>query len=150
MGADRRSGFMLLEVLVAAVVAVVLITLLTRVAGDNARRAETVRAMSGAMAVARSVLEEASARNVLAAGERRGQAGVYGWVVVTENLGEVIPAPTLSGADQEGNTAKAREAERPKWRLFRVGVAVAAPDGRRTSLETHRVAPIDGGGGGTP
>lgn len=144
MGGDRRAGFMLLEVLVAAVVAVVLITLLTRISGDNAHRAETIRAMSGAMAVARSVLEEASARDGLAAGERRGQAGAYGWVVVTESLGEVMPAPALSGADQEGDAAKNREAQQPKWRLFRVGVAVVAPDGRRTTLEAHRLAPIGG------
>lgn len=142
MAADRRSGFMLLEVLVAAVLAVVLITLLTRIAGDNARRVEEIRGTSGAMAVARSVLEEVSARGRMEAGERRGMAGAYRWVVVTDRLGEVIPAPPISEADQE---ATAKEAEKPTWTLYRVGVAVEAPDGRRVTLEAHRL----GGSGRT-
>jgi hypothetical protein len=132
---------MLLEVLVAAVVAVVLITLLTRIAGDNGRRVEEIRGTSGAMAVARSVLEEVSARGRMEAGERRGMAGAYRWVVVTDRLGEVVPAPPISDADQEKGAAT----EKPMWTLYRVGVAVEAPDGRRTTLEAHRL----GGNGRT-
>jgi len=138
VAADRRSGFMLLEVLVAAVVAVVLITLLTRLAVDDRRRVEQIRGTSGAMAVARSVLEEVSGRKTLAAGERRGMAGVYRWVVVTERLGEVTPAPPISSGDQE-TTKPDGPADKPLWTLYRIGVAVEAPDGRRTTLETHRL-----------
>jgi len=132
---------MLLEVLVAAVVAVVLITLLTRIAGDNRLKVEEIGGMSGAMAVARSVLEEASARKVLAAGEHQGMVGDYRWAVVTERLGDVIPAPPTSDADQEGG--KPKEADKPIWTLYRIGVAVVAPDGRKTTLETHRLGRID-------
>lgn len=136
MAPDRRSGFMLLEVLVAAAVAVVLITLLARIAGDNRHRVEAIRGASGAMAVARTVLEEVSARDAIAAGERRGQAGAYRWAVVTERLGEVTPVADRSNADQEGNTGGG---EAQKWTLYRIGVAVIAPDGRATRLETHRL-----------
>lgn len=141
MAEDRRSGFMLLEVLVAAVVAVVLITLLTRLAGDNRHRVEEVRGQSGAMAVARSVLEEVSARGGLEAGERRGMAGVYRWVVVTDRLEEVKPPPVISTDDQETDKKDAT-AEAPVWTLYRVAVAVMAPDGRRTTLEAHRLGRV--------
>lgn len=140
MAADRRSGFMLLEVLVAAVVAVVLLTLLTRLAVDNQYRIASVRGTSGAMAVARSVLEEASARKGLEAGERRGMAGVYRWVVVVEALGEVAPAPKTSGADQE--TPTTTDESKPIWALYRIDVAVVAPDGRATTLAAHRLGRI--------
>ncbi len=138
---DRRSGFMLLEVLVAAVVAVVLLTLLTRLAMDNQYRVAAVRGTSGAMAVARSVLEEASARKGLAAGELRGMAGAYRWVVVVEALGEVATTPKISGADQETDATVSDESK-PTWALFRVDVAVVAPDGRSTTLVAHRLGRI--------
>lgn len=140
MAADRRSGFMLLEVLVAAVVAVVLITLLTRLAGDNWHRVEEVRGTSGAMAVARSVLEESSARTTLEAGERRGMAGVYRWVVVTERLGEVQPMSATATATND--TEAAKEPPRPEWILYRLDVVVVAPSGRRTTLESYRLGPM--------
>ena len=135
---DGRAGFMLLEVLVAAVVAALLITLLTRLAGDNWHRVEEIRGTSGAMAVARSVLEEASDRKKLEAGERRGMAGAYAWVVVIDRLGDVAAAKTVSDADQEGGPPSG-EQEPPAWTLYRLAVAVTAPDGRRTLLEAHRL-----------
>ena len=142
MAADRRSGFMLLEVLVAAVVAVVLITLLTRLAADNRHRVGEIAGASGAMAVARSVLEEVSDRRKLEAGERRGMAGAYRWVVVTDRLDDVEPGAATSKTDQEtGN-----DPEKVIWTLYRIGVAVEAPDGRRTTLETHRLGRRQGRG----
>ncbi|WP_333823171.1 hypothetical protein [Pinisolibacter sp.] len=135
MDADRRSGFMLLEVLVAAVVAAVLITLLTRLAGDNRHRVVAIAGTSGAMAVARSVLEEMSDRDRIEAGERRGTAGDFRWVVVTDRLDDVAPEGKVSKADQEGGDGS----RKPIWTLYRIGVAVEAPDGRRTTLETHRL-----------
>lgn len=135
---DRRAGFMLLEVLVAAVVAALLITLLTRLAGDNWHRVEEIRGTSGAMAVARSVLEEASDRKKLEAGLRRGMAGAYAWVVVIDRLGDVAAAKAISDADQEGGPPSG-EQEPPAWTLYRLAVAVTAPDGRRTLLEAHRL-----------
>jgi type II secretory pathway pseudopilin PulG len=127
---------MLLEVLVAAVVAVVLITLLTRIAGDNRHRVERIRGVSGAMAVARSVLEEASGRDAIVAGERSGMAGIYRWVVVTDRLGDV--EPSSSGADRTEDPKRGSEPP-ASWVLYRIGVAVVAPDGRRTTLEVHRL-----------
>lgn len=135
---DGRAGFMLLEVLVAAVVAALLITLLTRLAGDNWHRVEEIRGTSGAMAVARSVLEEASDRKKLEAGERRGMAGAYAWVVAIERLGDVAAAKNVSDADEEGGPPSG-EQEPPAWTLYRLAVAVTAPDGRRTLLEAHRL-----------
>jgi hypothetical protein len=125
---------MLLEVLVAAVVGVVLIVLIVRIAGDNRHRVETIRGMSGATAVARSVLEEASGRKNLTAGERRGRAGDYQWAVVTERLGDVIPAPEPgTTGEQAASTAP------PHWTLFWVEVAVVSPDGRTARLAAHRL-----------
>ena len=141
MDGDRRAGFMLLEVLVAAVVAVVLLSMLTRLAGDNWHRVEEVRGTSGAMAVARSVLEESSSRDDLQASERSGMAGVYRWVVRIERLSDVMPAAPISGADQEGDAA-ASEARRPVWALHRLDVVVIAPGGRRSSLESFRLGRI--------
>ena len=138
MDGDRRSGFVLLEVLVAAVVAVVLITLLTRLGVDNSRRVAEIRGTSGAMAVARSILEETSDRRTLEAGERRGMAGDYRWVVITERLGEVATVRGRSDADQETGRTDAT-ADAAPWTLYRIGVAVEAPDGRRTRLEAHRL-----------
>ena len=129
---------MLLEVLVATVVAVVLITLLTRLGIDNRYRAAEISGTSGAMAVARSVLEESSDRTALEAGERRGMAGAYRWVVITERLGAVVAATEGSEADQE-TTGRDRAAAATPWTLYRIGVAVEAPDGRRTTLEAHRL-----------
>jgi hypothetical protein len=127
---------MLLEVLVAAVVAVVLITLLTRLGVDNGRRVAEIRGTSGAMAVARSVMEESSDRRTLEAGERRGMAGAYRWVVVTESLGEVVATSPRAQADQE-TTGTDRTAKEAPWTLYRIGVAVEAPNGRTTTLEAH-------------
>lgn len=141
MAERGRRGFMLLEVLVAAVVAVVMITVLTRLAGDNWTRVEDVRTASGGMAVARSVLEEASARKALQAGETRGMAGVYRWVVAIERLGDVTPAPATSGADQE-TTAKDATETGPTWSLYRIDVVVTAPNGRSSTLETFRLGRI--------
>ena len=145
MAADRRSGFMLIEVLVAAVVAVVLITLLTRLGIDNGHRVAEIRGTSGAMAVARSVLEESAGRRMIEAGERRGMAGAYRWVVVTERLGEVIGTKPRSESDQE-STASDANGEASPWTLYRIGVAVEAPDGRRTTLEAHRLGRTPGRG----
>ena len=135
--AGRRAGFMLLEVLVAAVVAVVLITLLTRLAGDNRHRVEQIRGMSGAMAVARSVLEEASARDRIAAGEHRGMAGAYRWAVVTVPLADRA-ALSANVGEREGGAADGGTAG-PDWILYRIDVAVEAPDGRVTTLGAHRL-----------
>jgi hypothetical protein len=133
---------MLLEVLVAAVVAVVLITLLTRLGGDNRHRVAEIGGTSGAMAVARSVLEEISDRDKLEAGERRGMTGGFRWVVVTDRLDDVAPEAPTSKADQEGGG----RSDKVIWTLYRIGVAVEAPDGRRTTLETHRLGRRQGRG----
>lgn len=155
----RQSGFTLLEVIVAASVAVIMLTALLRVFGSVWDLTARVREEASAIVVAQSVLETTMQRTTLAAGANAGRSGDYGWSVQiaavdvpqSERAAPAAAPRTGTSSNAGGATAEDGDAssgdaadqapEDWNWRLFRIQVAVLAPSGRKTSLETLRLAP---------
>jgi hypothetical protein len=77
--------------------------------------------------VAQTVLAGVT-RGTIAEGERDGAAGRYRWVMRI-GLADTAPPPP----PDEGQPP-------PLGKLYRVALVVVAPSGRRTSLETFRIA----------
>ena len=152
----RTRGFILIEVLVAAAVAAVLIAAVMRIFASTWSGINSIREDADAMLVARSVIDAVAPRSGLAPGTQQGTAGRYGWtVVITGPIVQVPPpsvsvtSPTQAGAGAaaanpaDGNAANpnAQQANTgPQWRLFRIIVAVSAPGGRRTVVDTYRLS----------
>lgn len=124
-----KRGFALIEVLVAVAVAGLIMAALMRAFTAVWGGATAVRENAEAMMLAQTVLAGVT-RNALTEGERDGNAGRYRWVMTTtQPTGVKPPRPTA----EEGQP-------QPIGKLYRIVVVVAAPSGRRTSLETYRIA----------
>lgn len=156
---ERRGnrGFVLVEVLVAASVAAVLLTAVMRIFASTWSGITMVRDEATAMLVARNVIEASAPRNDLAAGTQEGSSGRYSWTVTiaqlngqvanTDNAPALAPTPqnanlgqgTNNGGDPN-NTSSNGANNGPPWSLFRIVVAVRAPNGRRTDIETYRLS----------
>jgi type II secretory pathway pseudopilin PulG len=147
----REAGFTLIEVIVAGAVAVVLLVALLRAFASIWDLNSRVREDAESMIVARAVLETASTRSALSAKSEQGNAGNYGWgVTIAEaplNIQEVsvpkikLASPTRTAGEDEDEEEKRDEKAAAKFQLYRIQVVVRAPSGRRTSLETLRLAP---------
>jgi type II secretory pathway pseudopilin PulG len=164
---ERRGsrGFVLIEALVAASVAAVLLAEVMRIFASTWSGISSVREDATAMLVARNVIEASASRNNVAAGTQEGVTGRYAWKVAVEQIG-VAPqggnAPALPGAAPNGGMATSNNgnnnngtnanggnnadasnagnaANGPPWNLYRINVAVLAPGGRRTVIETYRL-----------
>jgi prepilin-type N-terminal cleavage/methylation domain-containing protein len=131
----RDSGFALVEVLVAAAVAAVLMTALIRAFANNWSGVNSVREETEAMLVARSVLEAVAPRSTLAPGAQQGATGRYNWSVEIAKE----PIPPLAAAPRNPLLGEPAAQTVPR-NLYRVAIVVAAPSGRRTTLETLRLA----------
>ena len=130
----RSAGFALIEVLVAAAVAAVILTVLIRSFGATWSGIRTVREEVDAMLVARAVLTALAPRNNVVPGTQNGTAGRYAWTVA------VTPSPTAPPAPQPNAGGEGPEVNpNDTWTLYRVAIAVDAPSGRRTVLETLRL-----------
>jgi prepilin-type N-terminal cleavage/methylation domain-containing protein len=123
--ADR--GFVLIEVLVAVGVAAVLLVALLRAFVSTWFGISTVREEAEAMLIARTLIASVTPRENAGELSQQGSIGRYNWAL------EVKKAPMAPAAGADSETPFA-------WTLYRAGVVVTAPSGRRTSLETSRLS----------
>jgi Tfp pilus assembly protein PilW len=147
---SRDRGFILVEVLVAAAVAAILLAMVMRIFSSTWSSINSIREEADAMLIIRNVIDASAPRANLAAGTQQGTSGRYAWTVSISALGTPAsqtaaapPAQTTSsttvnggGEEESPNTAAAST----PWGLFKVVVAVRAPSGRRTVLETYRLS----------
>jgi Tfp pilus assembly protein PilE len=166
----RSDGFILVEVLVTAAVAAVLLTALLRALSTVWSGIGAVREETEAMLVARAVIEASTPRHNLAPITQQGTSGRYAWTISVistgiqmsqaapdeQNRGTAPVAPTgvpgQASQDRPQNTANQNAGrdnnlsgdeqtnQEPPWALFRIAVAVRAPSGRRTTLDTFRLS----------
>jgi hypothetical protein len=118
----------LIEVLVAVAVAAVLLVALLRAFVSTWFGISTVREEAEAMLIARTLISAVTPRDNATELSQTGTIGRYNWSL------EVKRTPIA------GNAA-GTDSETPfSWTLYRAGVIVTAPGGRRTSLETSRLS----------
>lgn len=164
---SAKRGFVLIEVLVAASVAAILLAAVMRIFASTWSGISTVREEATAMLVLRNVIDASAPRTNLTAGTQQGVSGRYAWRVIVTNANpqpEAGNAPILAstgpsfsngtnGSNGNNNTNGANGASDPNnpnggkpadtgppWNLFRIDVVVQAPNGRRTLLETYRLS----------
>ena len=180
---ERRhsAGFVLVEVLVTAAVAAVLLAAVMRAYSSLWSGIGAVREETEAMLVARAVIEASTPRINLVPLTQEGMTGRYAWSIAIADTGIVAtPGQQTNPFDQQqqqqqqqprtgqiapmsqagllgtgtqtgSGTQSGDERNNPDgqtdsspqelpWRLFRIAVAVRAPSGRRTSLETYRLS----------
>ena len=125
---QTNRGFVLIEVLVAVAVAAVLLVALLRAFVSTWFGISTVREDAEAMLVARALISSVTPRDNATELSQTGTVGRYNWAL------EVKKTP-IAGSDAGADS------ENPfRWTLYRAGVIVTAPGGRRTSLETSRLS----------
>jgi prepilin-type N-terminal cleavage/methylation domain-containing protein len=127
---DKRKanrGFVLIEVLVAVAVAAVLLVALSRAFVSTWSGISVVREEAEAMLIARTLIASVTPRENAGELSQQGSIGRYNWAL------EVKKAPMAPAAGADSETPFA-------WTLYRAGVVVTAPSGRRTSLETSRLS----------
>jgi len=118
----------LIEVLVAVAVAAVLLVALSRAFVSTWMGISTVREEAETMLIARTLISAVTPRDNATELSQQGDIGRYKWAL------EVRKAPMAAPAN-------ATDSETPfRWTLYRAGVTVIAPSGRRTSLETSRLS----------
>ena len=117
---------MLIEVLVAVAVAGVILVALLRAFVSTWFGISTVREEAEAMLIARSLISAVTPREKASEIVQQGSIGRYNWAL------EVKKAPMAAPATADDNPFP--------WTLYRVGVVVTAPNGRRTSVETSRLS----------
>jgi type II secretion system protein I len=122
-----NRGFVLIEVLVAVAVAAVLLVALLRAFVSTWFGISTVREEAEAMLIARTLITAVTPRENTGEVSQQGSIGRYNWSL------EVKKTATTPAAAADSETPFA-------WTLYRAGVVVTAPSGRRTSLETSRLS----------
>jgi prepilin-type N-terminal cleavage/methylation domain-containing protein len=131
----NNRGFVLIEVLVAVAVAAVLLVALLRSFTTTWFGISTVREEAEATMVARSLISAVTPRDKTVEVSQQGTTGRYSWLLEVKKVPLPPPAPVTNAADSSS------EPETPfSWTLYRVGVIVTAPSGRRTTLETSRLS----------
>ncbi len=126
---NSNRGFVLIEVLVAVAVAAVLLVALLRSFVTTWYGIGAVRQDAEAVLIGRSLINAVTPRAKTAEVTQQGTTGRYSWAVEVKRA-DVPPPPVSADADPE---------EKFTWTLYRVGVVVTGPNGRRTSLETTRL-----------
>ncbi|MPZ56886.1 MAG: prepilin-type N-terminal cleavage/methylation domain-containing protein [Rhizobiales bacterium] len=156
----RNDGFALIEVLVTAAVAAVLLAALMRAFSSVWSGIGGVREETEAMLVARAAIDASTPRMNLVPITQEGMSGRYAWSISIANTGiqsvaavqqgQNPPTPPNATGQATGQSVPGRQTaegdqdeetnREPPWSLFRIAVAVRAPSGRRTSLETFRLS----------
>jgi hypothetical protein len=120
-----------------------------------------VREDTEAMLVARAVIEASTPRHNLVPLTQEGMSGRYAWSIAIANTGIATAVPQQGPSGQQSRNQPSlfnpptqlaanrqpspddagANAERGQpWSLFKIAVAVRAPSGRRTTLETYRLS----------
>ena len=116
----------MIEVLVAVAVAGVILVALSRSFLNTWFGINTVREDAEAMLIARTLISAVTPREKASEIVQQGSIGRYTWALEVKRA--PMAAPTVDN-------------ETPfPWMLYRVGVVVTAPNGRRTSVETSRLS----------
>jgi hypothetical protein len=170
----HADGFMLVEVLVTAAVAAVLLGTLMRAFASVWGGIGAVREDTEAMLVARAVIEASTPRINLVPLTQDGMAGRYAWAISVVSTGIQAIIATEQQGQQQGQQGQQQQLQQQQqqqfgrtplqnaqqpgtgnqpdagdqqganqdqpWTLFRITVAVRAPSGRRTTLETVRLS----------
>ena len=118
---------MLIEVLVAVAVAGVILVALLRAFVSTWFGISTVREEAEAMLIARTLISAVTPREKASEIVQQGSIGRYNWALEVKRAPMAAPP---AGADDNPFP----------WTLYRVGVVVTAPNGRRTSVETSRLS----------
>jgi prepilin-type N-terminal cleavage/methylation domain-containing protein len=156
---DPRSGFTLIETLVALVVIAAVALVAQRGVVAARLGLDRARATLAAEAVARSIVETELARLAPAPGVRQGETDGLAWTVTAEPIDLPLPpappprAAARPGANQQGSQQSATrrgegdetgsggaqgagEGPAAQWRPLRVTVEVANGRGRPLKVET--------------
>jgi len=138
---DARAGYVLVEVLVATAVAALIFTALIRSFATTWSNSGRVREEAEAVFVGRAVLQAVGARTMLRMGSQDGTSGPYAWSVsITEPPAPIMPdagkKPAGDNSDDDDD-----DGDTNRWTLYRITIAVTAPSGRKTTLDTFRLGP---------
>ena len=138
MASKNKRGFVLIEVLIAVAVAGVVLVPLSRAFVSTWFGISTVREEAETMLIARTLISAVTPREKASEITQQGSIGRYNWALEVRKapITAAIPAPT---AKPTAAPTAANENPFP-WTLYRVGVVVTAPNGRRTSVETSRLS----------
>jgi prepilin-type N-terminal cleavage/methylation domain-containing protein len=126
VASKNNRGFVLIEVLVAVAVAGVILVALSRTFISTWFGISTVREEAETMLIARTLISAVTPRENASEIVQKGIIGRYNWALEVKKTPVAAPAAVN---------------ETPfSWTLYRVGVVVTAPNGRRTSIETSRLS----------
>jgi len=126
VASKNNRGFVLIEVLVAVAVAGVILVALSRSFLSTWFGISTVREEAETMLIARTLISAVTPREHASEIVQQGIIGRYNWALEVKRVPVAAPAAV-------------DETPFP-WTLYRVGVVVTAPNGRRTSIETSRLS----------
>jgi prepilin-type N-terminal cleavage/methylation domain-containing protein len=124
---SSKRGFVLIEVLVAVAVAGILLVIIVRSFVNTWYGISVVREEAEAALIARSLINAVTPRENMREVSQEGNVGRYRWVMEIKK----VPTTPVNAADSEGNF---------NWSLYRIGVAVTEPNGRRLRIETSRLS----------
>lgn len=133
MASKNNRGFVLIEVLVAVAVAGVILVALSRAFISTWFGISTVREEAETMLIARSLISAVTPREKASEIVQQGSIGRYKWALEVKRAPMVVPEAAMAAPEAANETAF-------PWTLYRVGVVVTAPNGRRTSVETSRLS----------
>jgi type II secretory pathway pseudopilin PulG len=133
-----RTGFVLLETLVALALAALLLTMLSRSFLSTWHGTLHAREDLQAMLIAHTVLEDALPRGKLATGIVTGTTAGYVWQA------ETLPASTRAAAVAPQSLPSGLQVEptptsNQRWTLYKIVVTVRSPTGRRVVLDAFRL-----------
>jgi prepilin-type N-terminal cleavage/methylation domain-containing protein len=124
---NSKRGFVLIEVLVAVAVAGILLVIIVRSFVNTWYGIGVVREEAEAALIARSLINAVAPRENLSEVSQQGNVGRYRWAMEIKK----VPLAPANAADSEGNFS---------WSLYRIGIAVTEPNGRRLRIETSRLS----------
>jgi len=122
---NSKRGFVLIEVLVAVAVAGILLVIIVRSFVNTWYGIGVVREEAEAALVARSLINAVAPRENMSEVSQQGSIGRYKWAM------EIKKVPIAPNADSENPFP---------WSLYRIGVVVTEPNGRRMRIETSRLS----------
>jgi prepilin-type N-terminal cleavage/methylation domain-containing protein len=131
---NSKRGFVLIEVLVAVAVAGIILVALLKSFVSTWYGISTVREEAETMMIARTLISAVTPRENAGEASQQGTTGRYSWRLEVKKAPLPVPVTPSPDADAEAGSENTFA-----WTLYRVGVEVTAPNGRRTTLETSRL-----------